>query len=82
MKIIETIKDFIEYRKALKSFNSIPLTEREEEIKSRITDEMIEKITSKSLEVIYREVLSWDISTEYIKWYRQWIIAMSKYFKS
>ena len=80
--MIKLIREFIEYRKALRAFEIIELTENEKTKLSLIEKDTIKRICSLCLNELTREMLNDDVSAEYVRWYRQATISFNSYFRN
>lgn len=79
--MINIIKEFLLYREMIKSFQKIELQDSEKIKLETFDKDLLKKIINLSLENLYREMLSWDLKEEYVRWYKHWLIHLLTYFK-
>ena len=78
---MKIIKDFLEYRKMVNSYQKIELKESEKNMLGAFDKEILLSIMNKTLENLSREMLSNNLSEEYVRGYKHWISHFITYFK-
>ena len=78
---MKIIKDFLEYRKMVNSYQKIELKESEKNMLGAFDKDILLSIMNKTLENLSREMLSNNLSEEYVRGYKHWISHFITYFK-
>ena len=75
------IKEFLAYRRAIKSFSLIDLTDNDKRELEAVEKEIIKKIINLSVISLSREMIDWKLSSEYVNWAKQWMMLFASYFR-
>ena len=67
---MKIIKDFLEYRKMIQSYQKIELTESNKQTLGAFDKDILLSIMNKTLENLSREMLSNNLSEEYVRGYK------------
>lgn len=67
---MKIIKDFLEYRKMIQSYQKIELTESNKQMLGAFDKDILLSIMNKTLENLSREMLSNNLSEEYVRGYK------------
>ena len=78
---MKIIKDFLEYRRMIQSYQKIELSESNKQMLGAFDKDILLSIMNKTLENLSREMLSNNLSEEYVRGYKHWISHFLTYFK-
>lgn len=79
--MFKLIKDFLIFRKIVNSYPLIELNEKDKVTLEAMDKELIKKISHNSIDLLIRDMLKKDLSEEYVRWYKQWIVSFLSYFR-
>lgn len=68
---MNTLKEFLHYRKMLKAYQSIELNQNEKVILETIDKELIKKISDGAMSFLVKEMLSSSLDEKYVMGYKQ-----------
>lgn len=67
---MKIIKDFLEYRRMIQSYQKIELSESNKQMLGAFDKDILLSIMNKTLENLSREMLSNNLSEEYVRGYK------------
>lgn len=81
MSLYIEFKSFLLYRKLLKAYSLIDLSDNDKIKLQAVDKEVLDKVNKKAYEWLAREMLENKLSPDYILWWKQWIAIYNSFFR-